>query len=93
GHRKEVILTPNQKTVFKAVDHTFEESLVANPSPLNVPTKTEIKELFSFNDAPLAEVVAMLEKTYGIKFLIADEDLLDNTFTGDLTEQNLYSKL
>ncbi|WP_255430976.1 FecR domain-containing protein [Pedobacter sp. N36a] len=56
-------------------------------------TKTEVNDLFSFNDAPLAEVVAMLERTYGIKFLIADQTLLEDTFTGDLTEQNLYSKL
>lgn len=93
GHTKEVILTPNQKTVFKAADHSFEQSLVTDPEPLYVANKTEVKELFSFNDAPLAEVVATLKKTYGIDFQIEDQSLLDNTFTGDLTEQNLYNKL
>lgn len=93
GQRKEVILTPNQKAVFKPAENAFEQSLVANPEPLPINTKTEVKDLFSFNDAPLAEVVVMLEKTYGIKFLIADKSLMEDTFTGDLTEQSLYSKL
>lgn len=93
GNTKEVILTPNQKTVFKAGDQHFEQSLVNNPEPLIHNNKTEDKELFSFNDAPLAEVVATLKKTYGIEFLIEDKSLMDNTFTGDLTEQNLYHKL
>ncbi|WP_316752252.1 FecR family protein [Pedobacter gandavensis] len=93
GHTKEVILTPNQKTIFKAADHSFEQSLVPDPEPLAVNDKTEVKDLFSFNDAPLAEVVATLKKTYGIDFRIEDQSLLDNTFTGDLTDQNLYHKL
>ncbi|WP_316841892.1 FecR family protein [Pedobacter gandavensis] len=93
GHPKEVILTPNQKTVFKAGDRSFEQSLVSNPEPLIATNKTIEKELFSFNDVPLAEVVATLKKTYGIDFIIEDPSLLDDTFTGDLTEQNLYSKL
>lgn len=93
GSTKEVILTPNQKTIFKAEDHSFEKSLVSNPEPLTTTNNIADKELFSFNDAPLAEVVATLKKTYGIDFLIEDKSLMDNTFTGDLTEQNLYHKL
>ncbi|WP_316820913.1 FecR family protein [Pedobacter gandavensis] len=93
GHHKEIILSPNQKTVFKADDHSFRQSLVSNPEPIIPTNQTEVKELFSFNDATLAEVIASLKKTYGIEFQIADSALLDDTFTGDLTEQNLYSKL
>lgn len=91
GTDKAVFLTPNQKAVYVTEHKGFEKMLVSNPEP--VQAEAGAKEAFAFNDAPLAEVIAQLKKTYEIDFVVENAALYDNTFTGDLSEQSLYNKL
>lgn len=94
GTDKAVFLTPNQKAVFVSDQGVFEKMLVSNPEPVTAEARNaEVKEAFAFNDAPLAEVIAQLKKTYQIDFIVENAALYNNTFTGDLSEQSLYNKL
>jgi transmembrane sensor len=89
-----IFLTPNQKAVFISDQKVFEKTLVSNPEPVTAELRgAEVKEAFAFNDAPLAEVIAQLKKTYEIDFVVENGALYNNTFTGDLSEQSLYNKL
>lgn len=97
GVDKVVLLTPNQKAIFSNDQKAFEKTLVSNPEPVyaiaNKADKEEVKDLFSFNDAPLTDVISRFKKAYGIDFIIDDQALYNNTFTGDLSEQSLYNRL
>lgn len=94
GTDKAIFLTPNQKAVFIGDQKVFEKTLVSNPEPVTAELRgAEVKEAFAFNDAPLSEVIAQLKKTYEIDFIVENGALYNNTFTGDLSEQNLYNKL
>lgn len=94
GTDKAIFLTPNQKAVFISDQKVFEKTLVSNPEPVMAELRgTEVKDAFAFNDAPLAEVIAQLKKTYEIDFVVESGALYNNTFTGDLSEQSLYNKL
>lgn len=90
---KGVVLTPNQKTVYNASENTFATSLVDKPLPIAKNNKQVIKENYSFNDAKVADVLNQLQKSYGIEFTVEDKELYNYTFTGDLSEQDLYSQL
>jgi len=90
---KGVILTPNQKTVYSASENTFATTLVDKPLPIAKNNKQPIKESYSFNDSRVADVLNQLQKSYGIEFVVEDKELYNYTFTGDLSEQDLYSQL
>lgn len=90
---KKVMLTPNQKTTYKKDNDDFETTLVADPLPI-VPVNPNLhKAAYVFEEAPLTEVLNQLQTTYGIAFIIEDQELYNNTFTGDISKQNLYQKL
>ncbi|HMI05622.1 MAG TPA: FecR domain-containing protein [Pedobacter sp.] len=91
---KGVVLTPNQKTVYNASENSFATTLVDKPLPIVTKNnKQTAKESYSFNDIRVAEVLNQLQKSYGIEFTVEDKELYNYTFTGDLSEQNLYSQL
>jgi len=90
---KGVVLTPNQKTVYSASENTFATTLVDKPMPIAKNNKQPVKESYSFNDSRVADVLNQLQKSYGIEFVVEDKELYNYTFTGDLSEQNLFSQL
>lgn len=94
NQHKKVILTPNQKTTYKKDNDDFETTLVADPLPiLPVGSQSTSKVDYVFEEAPLTEVLNQLQTTYGIAFIIEDQELYNNTFTGDISRQSLYQKL
>jgi transmembrane sensor len=88
----EVVLTPNQKTTFYADKNSFNTTLAAEPLPVLKHNEHLKQSDFIFNDTPVAAVIKVLEKTYAIK-IIATKEVNEATFTGDINESNLYSKL
>ncbi|PTS96137.1 hypothetical protein DBR11_19685 [Pedobacter sp. HMWF019] len=88
----QVVLVPNQKTIFQPDAEHFTTTLADNPIPVQVKNQPQ-KADYKFNETPVSEVLSQLETTYGIKILIEDEALKNNTFTGNLSEQNLYNKI
>ena len=86
----QVVLTPNQKTIYSPDKENFETSLV--PEPIPIPASYPQKITGQFDDAPLLTVLNELQQLYGISIAV-DPELTKNTFTGDISGQNLYKKL
>lgn len=90
---EEVTLIPNEKTSYSALQQGFKTTLADNPVPV-LKLGGAIQTLpFHYNDALVKDVIAGLMETYGIEIIVKTEELKDNTFTGDLSAQNLYNKL
>lgn len=84
------ILTPNQKVVFDKESRKMELGIVKNP----VAVKTaESVARFEFAETPAADVLALLEKTYGIDIVVEGDVLRNCLFTGDLNELPMFDQL
>ena len=98
NNRKEangVILTPNQKVVYKEDKRQFTATLVNDPSPIPGEASHAVLKPadFVFHEASLADVLKLLEKTYGIEMLTENSRLNHCLFNGDINKYNLYTKL
>ncbi len=84
-----IILSPNQKAVYKIGRETLSKTLVENPLVLqNTPPVS-----FAFEAAPAGKVFETLERVYGIEVLFDEELFKDCSLTIDLTHEDLYQKL
>ncbi len=84
------ILTPNQKVVFDKESRKMELGIVKNP----VAVKTaESVARFEFAETPAADVLTLLEKTYGIDIVVEGDVLRSCLFTGDLNELPMFDQL
>lgn len=84
------ILTPNQKVVFDKESRKMELGIVKNPVAVK---RAEAGTRFEFAEIPAAEVLALLEKTYGIDIVVEGEVLRNCLFTGDLNELPMFDQL
>ncbi|RAK01992.1 FecR family protein [Larkinella arboricola] len=85
-----VVLTPNQQVTYLDQEHRLVKTLVEKPAilvqPKQVPT-------FTFQNAPVADLITAIEKTYGVDVMY-DEELMANCYiTTSLDQENLYDKL
>jgi len=92
GNATTVTLDPNQKTIWNHESRQFQTTLVDVPLPVEKARAKLVPEQTAFNDTPIGEVVAQLTKSYLIRIDVTPE-LSSQTFTGDLTDVNLYNKL
>lgn len=90
-----VILLPNQKVIYDQDTRHFVSSLVDDPLPLTVELRNKKNkvESFVFEETPLKTVLESFEKTYGIEIVVENENLYNCLFTGDVSQQNLYTRL
>jgi hypothetical protein len=94
-----VIVTPNQKAIYKNDTRLFETTLVEKPEPvieddyLNNASGNKHKETFVYEQEKLFNVFKQLEDRYGIEIIPENANLNNCVFTGDLSEQDLYTKL
>ena len=89
-----VVLTPNQKVIYYQDSRKFETSVTDLPLPLySDSVKMKVSENLFFNSKTLPEVVAVLQKEYGIVILLENENLNNCLFTGDLKGESLYDLL
>jgi transmembrane sensor len=90
-----VILLPNQKVVYHEGNGQFVASLVDVPLPVaNNNSPEKIEDIYQYESTvPLSEVLQSLENTYGIEMIVENENLNKCLFTGDISKQNLYTKL
>ncbi|MVT12301.1 FecR family protein [Chitinophaga tropicalis] len=90
-----VILTPNQRVIYRQSESSFETTLVEAPEPVvtqnNETGDTGIS--LQFSDDPISMVINALEKYYGVEIVVDNENLYNCPFTGALTQQGLYEKL
>ncbi|HEY5822908.1 MAG TPA: FecR family protein [Cyclobacteriaceae bacterium] len=85
-----VILTPNERVEYFVDDKHWVTSLVEQPKRLSETTK--VSE-FMFSDTPMSEVVKNIEKSYSIDIIIENEASYSCTFTGDVSQMELYDML
>jgi transmembrane sensor len=91
-----VVLAPNQRVVYNDQTKEFAIALVENPVPVcndcgeneNPPHIN-----FNYNETSLKTVFAEMEKTYQIAIVLEDSKSYNCTFTGDLTDQDMYTQL
>lgn len=88
-----VVITPNQKVTYYTNNHQFITSLVEDPLPVPVENKKKPAINFSYDDALVSHVLSDLEDQYNIQIIVENEKINQCSFTGDITEQSLYSKL
>lgn len=86
-----VVLTPNQKATYFEENQHWVTGLVPEPEPIDYQNNTPLD--FKFSEEKLPKVLAHLEKTYGIEIVLSNQSLKNCAFTGDITEQPLYTKL
>lgn len=84
-----VVLTPNQKVVYAEDSRTFMASIVEKPMPV----KNKTAETFLFDNENIGNVLASISKTYAIEIVVENENTNNCTFTGNITNQDLYQKL
>ena len=90
-----VILLPNQKVIFDQDTRHFVSSIVDDPLPLTMESANKKNKVdnFVFEETPLKTVLESFEKTYGIEIVVENENLYNCLFTGDVSQQNLYTRL
>lgn len=92
-----VIVTPNQKAIYKKDSHIFETSLVGQPQPIENETAgyngNKKHPDFIFEQEKLLNVFEQIEKTYGIEIVPENTAINDCIFTGDVSANDLYTKL
>ncbi|MBC7651968.1 MAG: FecR family protein [Deinococcales bacterium] len=84
-----VVLTPNQKVVYAEDTRTFVASIVEKP----IPVKSKTAETFLFDNENIGKVLASISNTYAIEIVVENENTNNCTFTGNITNQDLYQKL
>ncbi|SNR58886.1 FecR family protein [Hymenobacter mucosus] len=81
-----VVVLPNQQAVYKPDEHALKRELVAQPVQL-------VAQSFAFDDRPVTEVLAALEKAYGVVIEYDANSLASCTVTLNLRDESLYGKL
>jgi transmembrane sensor len=93
---KAVILTPNQKVIYIPQDRLFETALVEKPQPLLINDEKEHTDTivpFVYDQEKLLNVFKHIEANYGIEIILENSNLNNCVFTGDVSRQDLYTKL
>lgn len=101
---KGVVLTPNQKVIYKEETKNFESGIVDDPLPVNLHEKSALTQQHTLSKAvdnenliveevPLSQIIRSLESTYQITIEVDDEKINNYHFSGDISTMNLFVKL
>lgn len=90
GHDEQLLLTPNQQATFSEKENRLTRSVVENPVPLHKEVRLAS---FQFDNTPISEVFALLEKTYGLP-ISYDKTVMQNcALTVPLSNEPFFTKL
>jgi transmembrane sensor len=81
-----VLLLPNQQVVYSVTSHRLKKELVDKPAVL-------VPQAFEFEERPVAEVLAALEKAYGVPILFDKQKLAGCTVSITFYNEPLFEKL
>jgi transmembrane sensor len=81
-----VLLLPNQQVVYSVASHRLKKELVDKPAVL-------VPQAFEFEERPVAEVLATLEKAYGVPILYDKQKLAGCTVSITFYDEPLFEKL
>jgi len=85
-----LLLLPNQKGTFNRDSETLVKNLV--PEPLPIAPITDTKK-FKFDEVPVTEVFAEIEKIYGVQILCDHELLSKCIISTTVRNESLYDNL
>jgi transmembrane sensor len=85
-----VVLTPNQRVTYFPESRHLMTGLV--PEPVKASQATQEAKMI-FNDEKLEKIAETLQEAYGIEIVFANDRIAHCSFTGDLTDMQLYDKL
>ena len=93
-----VIVTPNQKAIYKKESRLFETTLVDQPQAIvaeNMGNASTAKQAYSFvfEQEKLLTIFEQIEHSYGIEIVAENAAINDCVFTGDVSTNDLYTKL
>ena len=92
-----VLLFPNQKVSYHNQLKQLNVTLVDTPSLIvkhdNYISESMTPVEFVFEKTKLSDIVKQLQKNYAIEIVLENEGLNNCVFTGDVTQQDLYTKL
>lgn len=91
-----IIVTPNQKAIYEPERGIFEATLVETPRPIlreaaPIPVITALS--FTYDQVKLEKVFRDLSDVYGIEIIPENSNLLQCRFTGDVSDEDLFTKL
>jgi ferric-dicitrate binding protein FerR (iron transport regulator) len=81
-----VLLLPNQQVVYSVASHHLHKQLVDKPLVL-------VPQAFEFEERPVAEVLAALEKAYGVDIQYDKQKLAGCTVSITFYKESLFEKL
>ncbi|MFD1872007.1 FecR family protein [Hymenobacter bucti] len=81
-----VLLLPNQQVVYSVASHRLKKELVNKPAVL-------VPQAFEFEERPVAEVLATLEKAYGVPIVYDKQKLAGCTVSITFYDEPLFEKL
>ena len=81
-----VLLLPNQQVVYSVASHHLNKGLVDKPAVL-------VPQAFEFEERPVAEVLAALEKAYGVDILYDKQKLAGCTVSITFYNESLFEKV
>jgi len=81
-----VLLLPNQQVVYSVASHQLKKELVDKPAVL-------VPQAFEFEERPVAEVFAALEKAYGVPIRYDRQKLAGCTVSITFYDEPLFEKL
>lgn len=82
--RKEIMLYPSQRVTYFKKEKTFTEQPKANMAAMAIWKKPDV----SFNNRPLKEVVAVLNKSFQLHITMSDDKINNLLLTADLNGLN-----
>jgi transmembrane sensor len=91
-----VIVTPNQKVIYRVDTKLFETTLVDKPLTLSENENDSLNNkaaAFIYDRVKTLQLFKQLELTYGIEIVVENENIYNCVFTGDISTQELFDKL
>lgn len=90
GPKEGMILTPNQKIVYRAGELRLTRSLVEMPEVVEAPAPGQS---FNFRGAPVSEVFEALARAYGVEIIFDQETMKKCYLTARLEDEPLFEKI
>lgn len=85
-----MVLEPNQRVLLDQEEGRLVRLLVESPTLLDMPIQ---RSMFAFNDTPVSQVFASLERAYGVE-IVFDAEVMKNCYlTASLDDEPLFEKL
>jgi transmembrane sensor len=86
-----VILAPNQKVTYYKEESKWVTELVHDPLP--VVSNAEKDSVLVFKDNLMRQVLQDVARTYSVEIMVANENIYECTFTGDVSQMELFDML